>query len=70
MLPVLLGNTGKIFKSTLLNIKLAGADAGRISKLAPCRASLRAAELQKQHLSSQLSRIVDNLRPLWGLISS
>ena len=34
MLPVLLGNMGEVFKSTLLNIKLAGADADRISKLA------------------------------------
>ena len=34
VLPVLLVNTGEIFKSTLLNIKLAGADADRISKLA------------------------------------
>ena len=34
MLPVPLGNTGKTFKSTLLNIKYAGADADWISKLA------------------------------------
>ena len=90
VLPVLLGNTGELFRSTLSNIKLAGAGADRISKLAsrlstyaqksmqsiiqmhrsPCRASFRAAELQKQHLSSQLSRIANNLRPLRELISS
>ena len=29
-----LGNTGEVFRSTLSNIKLAGADADRISKLA------------------------------------
>ena len=34
VLPVLLGNTGEVFRSTLSNIKLAGADADRISKLA------------------------------------
>ena len=34
VLPVLLGNTGEIFKSTLSNIRLTGADADRISKLA------------------------------------
>ena len=34
LLPVLLGNTGEIFKSTLANIKLAGADADRVDRLA------------------------------------
>ena len=34
VLPSLLGNTGEGFRSTLSNIKLAGADADRISKLA------------------------------------
>ena len=34
VLHVLLGNTGEAFKSTLSNIKLAGADADRISMLA------------------------------------
>ena len=34
VLPLLLGNTGEAFRSTLSNIKLAGADADRISKLA------------------------------------
>ena len=34
VLPVLLSNTAEIFKSMLLNIKLAGADADRVSILA------------------------------------
>ena len=34
ILPVLLGNTGEIFHSTLTNIKTTGADADRVDKLA------------------------------------
>ena len=34
MLPVLLGNTGEIFHSTLTNIKYTGADADKVDKLA------------------------------------
>ena len=34
VLPVLLGNIGEVFRSTLSTIKLAGANADRISKLA------------------------------------
>ena len=34
VLPSLLGNTGEVFRSTLSDIKLAGADADRISNLA------------------------------------
>ena len=43
LLPVLLGTTGEIFKSTLKNIKLAGADNDRVDRTAS-RLSLQAQE--------------------------
>ena len=46
ILPVLLGNTGEVFRSTLPNNKLAGADADRISELASFLSTLAQNSLQ------------------------
>ena len=52
VLPVLLGNTGEVFRSTLSNIKLAGADADGISKLAS-RLSTHAQKSKQSILQSR-----------------
>ena len=79
VLPVLLGNTGEISKSTLSNIKLAGADADRISMLASRLSthaqkymqsiirSRRVAEATPQQSAQSHCR---QLSPRRGLISS
>ena len=79
VLPVLLGNTGEVFRSTLSNIKLAGADADRIGKLAS-RLSTHAQKSMQSIIQSR--RVAEAIpqqsaqshrrqyEPPWGLICS
>ena len=52
ILPMLLGNTGEIFHSTLTNIKNTGADADRVDKLAS-RLSLHAQHTMQSIIQSR-----------------